>query len=222
MSDTTALGLNIDSVPQDAASWEDDRLAQELREGNDWAFEALVQRFQQPVFNLIYRLMETPADVNDVVQEVFLKVFRNIGSFRNQSSLKTWIYRIAVNEVHNYRRWVFRHKGREVTLEDDSEGHLNLSDSLTDGSRSPFDLVLDLENLAMVEAALANINPLFRAAVVLRDIEDLSYEQISDILGISMGTVKSRILRGREALREQLGAKLSPRPALNLNPQLAD
>ena len=92
------------------------------RTGRGGAYELLVARYQQPVHNLVYRLMADPGDAYDVVQEVFLKVFRNIGTFRGQSSLKTWIYRIAVNEVHNYRRWIFRHKRREVVIEEEQEG----------------------------------------------------------------------------------------------------
>src|SRR5260221_8742224 len=83
---------------------EDGRLASALREGSEEAYELLVLRFQQPVYNLVYRLLADPGESYDVVQEEFLKIFRNIASFRHQSSLKTWIYRIAVNEVHNYRR----------------------------------------------------------------------------------------------------------------------
>jgi RNA polymerase sigma-70 factor (ECF subfamily) len=148
--------------------------------------------------------MADPGDAYDVVQEVFLKVFRNIGTFRSQSSLKTWIYRIAVNEVHNYRRWLFRHRRQEVATPDDQEGGNSFGDTVPDQGRSPYDYVLNGEKRAMIEDALTRINPIFRAAVVLRDMEDLSYEEIADVLEISLGTVKSRITRGREAMRHQL------------------
>jgi len=191
---------------------EDARLASALRERSEEAYELLVARFQQPVYNLVYRLMADPGDAYDVVQEVFLKIFRNIGSFRSQSSLKTWIYRIAVNEVHNYRRWFFRHRRQEVVLEDEGEGGRNLGDTVPDRGRSPYDYALDGEKRALIEDALARINPIFRAAVVLRDVEDLSYEEIADILDISLGTVKSRITRGRDAMRRQLEGRLEPEP----------
>jgi RNA polymerase sigma-70 factor, ECF subfamily len=193
-------------------SGSDARLASALREGSQEAYELLVARFQQPVYNLVYRLMADPGDSYDVVQEVFLKVFRNIGTFRNQSSLKTWIYRIAVNEVHNYRRWLFRHRRQEVVLDDDSEGGKNFGDAVADRGRSPYDYALNGEKRVMIEDALARINPIFRAAVVLRDVEDLSYEEIADVLDISLGTVKSRITRGREAMRRQLEGQLEPQP----------
>ncbi len=193
---------------------EDARLASALRERSEEAYELLVSRFQQPVYNLVYRLLADPGESCDVVQEVFLKIFRNIGTFRSQSSLKTWIYRIAVNEVHNYRRWFFRHKRQEVVLEDESPGGKNFGDTVPDRGRSPYDCALDGEKRVMIEEALARINPMFRAAVVLRDVEDLSYEEIADILDISLGTVKSRITRGRDAMRRQLEGRLEPEPAL--------
>jgi len=193
---------------------EDARLASALRARSEEAYELLVSRFQQPVYNLVYRLLADPGESCDVVQEVFLKIFRNIGTFRSQSSLKTWIYRIAVNEVHNYRRWFFRHRRQEVVLEDESQGGKNFGDTVPDRGRSPYDCALDSEKRVMIEEALARINPMFRAAVVLRDVEDLSYEEIADILDISLGTVKSRITRGRDAMRRQLEGRLEPEPAL--------
>jgi len=196
------------------AGGEDARLASALRAGSEEAYELLVSRFQQPVYNLVYRLLTDPGESCDVVQEVFLKIFRNIGTFRSQSSLKTWVYRIAVNEVHNYRRWFFRHRRQEVVLEDESQGGKNFGDTVPDRGRSPYDCALDGEKRVMIEEALARINPMFRAAVVLRDVEDLSYEEIADILEISLGTVKSRITRGRDAMRRQLEGRLEPEPVL--------
>ena len=217
MADSILFGINPDSRVE-TPEGEDARLASGLRLGSEDAYELLVARFQQPVYNLVYRLMAYPGDVSDVTQEVFLKVFRNIKTFRSQSSLKTWIYRIAVNEVHNYRRWVFRHKRQEVTLEDESEGGKNVSDAVPDRGRSPYDYALDGEKRVLIEDALARINPIFRTAVALRDIEDLSYEEIAEILNISLGTVKSRITRGREAMRRQLEGRLEPEPTLAWDP----
>ena len=197
---------------------DDARLASALRLGSEDAYELLVARFQQPVYNLVYRLLLDPGDSCDVVQEVFLKVFRNINRFRGQSSLKTWIYRIAVNEVHNYRRWFFRHRRQEVVLEDQSEGGKNFGDTVPDRGRSPYDCALDGEKRVMIEGALARINPMFRAAIVLRDVEDLSYEEIADVLDVSLGTVKSRITRGREAMRRQLEGRLEPEQELQWDP----
>lgn len=211
MADPLLLDLNIEAG-------DDARLAGALRAGSEQAYELLVARFQQPVYNLVYRLLADPGDSYDVVQEVFLKIFRNIGTFRSQSSLKTWIYRIAVNEVHNYRRWFFRHRRQEVVLDDPGEGGKHIGDTVPDRGRSPYDHALDGEKRVMIEDALGRVNPMFRAAVVLRDVEDLSYEEIADILDISLGTVKSRITRGREAMRRQLEGRLEPEPALQWDP----
>ena len=102
------------------------------------------------------------------------------------------------------------------------DGIRSYEDSLADQSRSPFELAADRETRALVEDALAKVNPNFRAAVVLRDIEDLSYEEIANILDISLGTVKSRILRGREALRKALTGRLDSEPAFQFSPQTVE
>ena len=114
-----------------------------------------------------------------------------------------------MNEAYNHRRWFSRHLRREVALAADNDAP-SYADSLADPSRTPFDLAADRETRALVEGALENLNPKFRAAVVLRDIEDLSYEEIASVLEVSLGTVKSRILRGREALRKVLEGRLEP------------
>jgi len=206
----------------DATASGDLCLAEALRQGDGRAYEELIARFQQPVFTLAARLLNDPAEAADVVQEVFLKVFRSIGNFRGQSSLKTWIYRITVNEAHNARRWFFRHRRREVELETEPLEARNWTETIPDSSRSPFDLTFDHEQAGIIGAALERINPVFRAAVVLRDITDLSYEEIAEILGVSLGTVKSRILRGREALREELKGDFKGGRPLRLVPKTAE
>ncbi len=208
--------------PADATEAEDLQLVESLRLGSEAAYEELLGRFQQSVYALAFRLLTDKAEASDVVQEVFLKVFRNISSFRAQSSLRTWIYRITVNEAHNAKRWFFRHRGREIELDTAPEDAPALRESISDGSRSPFEITLDQEQRQLIEAALDRINPVFREAVVLRDITDLSYDEIAEILGVSLGTVKSRILRGREALREELVGSLQSNRSLRLVPKTAE
>ena len=215
------IELSLDR-PAETAEAEDLRLVENLRDGSEGAYEELIQRFQQPVYALALRLLGDQGEACDVVQEVFLKVFRNIGSFRRQSSLKTWMYRITVNEAYNARRWFFRHRRREVELENNPDEARNWKENIPDRSRSPFDAACDRERHVMIEAALERINPIFREAVVLRDTMDRSYEEIAEILGVSLGTVKSRILRGREALREELATRLQARPAMRLVPKTAE
>jgi RNA polymerase sigma-70 factor (ECF subfamily) len=201
--------LSILAGAREGVSDEDARILRGLRSGIEDAYEELIARYQQPVYNIAYRLLGSPADASDVVQEVFLKVFRGVGSFREHSSLRTWVYRIAVNEAHNHHRWFSRHCRREVAMEEAAE-HARPIESAADPGRSPFDHALESENRTLIEQALAHINPVFRTAVVLRDIENLSYEEIAEILQVSLGTVKSRILRGREALRRELTQRLDP------------
>ena len=201
----SAVGLHLEGCLFSHA--EEDALVTALSQGAEDAYEILIQRYQQPVYSLVCRLMNDPDDAPDIVQEVFLKVFRNIGAFRGNSSLKTWIYRIAVNEAYNHRRWFCRHQRQEVALGSE-EGTPNYAGGMTDPGRSPFEQAADHETRALVEQALEKLNPKFRAAVVLRDIEDLSYEDIATVLDISLGTVKSRIMRGRDALRKILEGRL--------------
>ena len=214
-------GFTFDASLATAAPFEEEAFVAALRCGSDEAYEVLIMRYQQPVYNLVSRLMANPSDACDVVQEVFLKIFRNIHHFRGGSTLKTWIYRIAVNEAHNHRRWFSRHQRPEVGFAAE-EGLGPHEDGMADPGRSPFDLAVNQETRALVEDALAKLNPKFRAAVVLRDIEDLSYEDIATVLDVSLGTVKSRILRGREALRRILEGRLDTEPAFGLRPQPAE
>ena len=110
MTGTFTLNLNSSLSPEQELALEDQRLISGLQAGDEEAYEKLINRFQTPVYNLAYRLLNDTGDAGDVVQEVFLKIFRNVGSFRAESSLRTWVYRIAVNEAYNRRRWIFRHQ----------------------------------------------------------------------------------------------------------------
>jgi RNA polymerase sigma-70 factor (ECF subfamily) len=215
------LNLNSSLTPEQETALEDHRLIEGLRAAEESAYEELIERFRTPVYNLAWRLLNDPSDASDVVQEVFLKIFRNVGKFRGDSTLRTWVYRIAVNEAHNRRRWLFRHRRGETGIEEgfeDSEMHER---PLMDGGETPFDFTMNREAQILLEEALEAINPVFRAALVLREMEDLSYEEIAAVLEVSIGTVKSRILRGREALRRYLASRLDRSPALQLLPRTA-
>jgi RNA polymerase sigma-70 factor, ECF subfamily len=217
---TSILDLGAERTESNEA--DDPQLIEALRQGSESGYEQLLARFQQPVYMLALRLLSNQAEASDVVQEVFLKVFRNIGSFRGQSSLKTWVYRITVNEAHNARRWFFRHRRNEVDLDNEPEETRNWRDIIPDANRSPFEMAVDSEQHVIIEAALSRINPIFRETVVLRDIADLSYDEIAEVLNVSLGTVKSRILRGRDALRHELSGALDSRASLRLVPKTAE
>jgi RNA polymerase sigma-70 factor (ECF subfamily) len=186
----------------------------ELKAGSEEAYSWLIAQFQQPIYSLVYRILDDPADAADTTQEVFIKIYRGIRRFNAESSLKTWIYRIALHEASNRRRWWFRHKERETSIEAgfESEEHLHplgLKDTLVDDSDSPFDSVFHSEVSTKVETELKNLQEPYRTTVILRDIEELSYEQIAEITETSLGTVKSRLVRGREALRKRLARYVS-------------
>ena len=180
----------------------------ELKAGSEAAFSWLITHYNQPVYSLVYRILDDPADAADTTQEVFIKVFRGIKNFHSDSSLKTWIYRIAVNEASNRRRWWFRHKMRETSIEEESERYEEhasaMKDMLVDEGKSPLENIYDEELHKRVETELKALAEPYRTTVILRDIEELSYEQIAEVMQTTLGTVKSRLVRGREALRKRL------------------
>ncbi len=180
----------------------------ELKAGSEDAYAWLIGEFHQPIYSLVYRIVADPADAADTTQEVFLKVFRGMKHFHGESSLKTWIYRIAVHEASNRRRWWFRHKAKETSIEPNQDnggpGGSGMRDTLMDEGESPFDLAVHEEVRARVEAELRQVSEPYRTTVILRDLEEMSYEEIAEITDVSLGTVKSRLTRGREALRRRL------------------
>lgn len=182
----------------------------ELKAGSEEAYAWLVAHYHQPIYSLVYRVLNDPADAADTTQEVFLKVFRGMKRFHGESSLKTWMYRIAIHEASNRRRWWFRHKSRETTIEpepvQEALGAPGLKDTLADDSESPFDNIAHEEVRARVEAELKQLPEPYRTTVILRDIEELSYEEISEVMQVTLGTVKSRLMRGRDALKKRLEA----------------
>ena len=188
---------------------EESAVIAELKAGSEEAYAWLIGEFHQPVYSLVYRILTDPSDAADTAQEVFLKVFRGMKYFHGESSLKTWIYRIAIHEASNRRRWWFRHKSKEMSMEPADDGaEYSMSSSvnaaLVDRHKSPFENAADDELKARVEEELRKVAEPYRTAVVLRDIEELSYEEIAEITQVSLGTVKSRITRGRDALRKRL------------------
>ena len=198
--------LSVKQAP--ALSWPEvaDREAVLVRRcaaGDDEACAALVADHQRMVFQLAFHLLGEYEEARDLSQDVFLQVFRTIDRFRCQSALRTWIYRIVVNQARNRQRWWRRrHRAEQVSLEEHLEQHGD--QALTDVSAGP-DRALGRQELAStVWQALDNLPFDQRTAVVLREIDGLSYDEIAFSLGVAVGTVKSRLTRGREALRVRL------------------
>jgi RNA polymerase sigma-70 factor, ECF subfamily len=193
---------------------EEAAIVAELKAGSEEAYAWLIGEFHQPIYSLVYRIVADGADAADTTQEVFLKVFRGMRQFHGQSSLKTWIYRIALHEASNRRRWWFRHKARETSMEpvEGAEPGTAIRDSLMDAGESPFDSVVRQEVRRHVEDELRKVAEPYRSTVILRDLEEMSYEEIAEITEVSLGTVKSRLTRGREALKQRLTAYMEQTP----------
>jgi len=194
---------------------EDAALVAALKAGSEEAFALLIAQYSQPLYSLIARSLNDPADAPDITQEVFLKVFRSISRFNGDSSLRTWLYRIALHEASNQRRWWSRHKRQEVTIDsplgagetEDGDDTLTLSASLMDTRNTPFEQAADSELKARVEDALRQLPEAFRTVVILREMEGFAYEEIAEILAVPVGTIKSRLTRGRAALKQVLVAE---------------
>jgi RNA polymerase sigma-70 factor (ECF subfamily) len=195
---------------------EEQDLVAELKSGSEQAFALLIAQYSHPIYSLIARSLRDPADAADVTQEVFVKVFRNIATFHGEASLRTWIYRIALHEVSNQRRWWGRHRSQELHLDAPIENQQGesfcLSDALATTDASPYDCAVRSQLKARVEAALLTVPEVFREVVILREIEGFGYEEIAELLNVNLGTVKSRLTRGRAALREALVPKAEPFP----------
>jgi RNA polymerase sigma-70 factor (ECF subfamily) len=199
MSDlASAIGIRAD----------EQELVAELKAGSEQAFAFLLAQYSHPIYSLMARSLRDPADAADVTQEVFVKVFRNISSFHGEASLRTWIYRIALHEASNQRRWWSRHKRQELTidaqLENDEGETFCMADALAARDASPYECAAHAQLGERVVAALRTLPEAFREVVVLREIEGFGYEEIAEMLNVHLGTVKSRLMRGRAALREAL------------------
>jgi RNA polymerase sigma-70 factor (ECF subfamily) len=206
MAGATTLGDLANAIG--VRSQEESAIVGELKAGSEAAYAWLIGEFQQPVYGLVYRIVNDPADAADTTQDVFLKVFRGMKHFHGGSSLKTWIYRIALHEAANRRRWWFRHKAKETSIEPETESNGTVENeiqlALTDHADSPFESVAHHEVQRRVEEELRKVPEPYRTTLILRDLEEMSYEEIAEVLEVSLGTVKSRLTRGRDALRQRL------------------
>src|ERR1700729_1352934 len=172
MAGATTLGDLASAIG--VRSQEEAAIVAELKSGSETAYAWLIGEFQQPVYGLVYRIVNDPSDAADTTQEVFLKVFRGMKHFHGESSLKTWIYRIAIHEASNRRRWWFRHKAKETSIEpNEARGLTELSpgikDMLVDPSDTPFECLAHEEVRARVEQELRKVSEPYRTTVVLRD-----------------------------------------------------
>lgn len=205
--DDEEIGRAVVSASSDSARVSDDPVfVEKLRAGDAAAFETLVDRYSGDIHSLLYRLTQNAEEAADLTQDTFLKALRSLGGFRGDSGLKTWLFRIAINESRNRFRW-WKRRRKDATISLDAvmgTGERTVSDTLADSGQSPEDTALANEREYALQAALLDLADVYREAVILCDIEGLSYEETAAALGVGIGTVKSRISRGREELRRRL------------------
>jgi RNA polymerase sigma-70 factor (ECF subfamily) len=201
-----AEGLSV--KPVRAITWtevggREAALVQRCAARDEDACAELVSEHQRMVYQLSLNLLGDHNEALDLSQEVFLRVFRTIGTFRGHSALRTWIYRIVVNQARNRQRWWRRrHRSQQVSLDEHIRNHGDVPEATNGGAP---DTLLGRKELAeRIRVALDDLPFDQRTALVLREIDGLSYEEIGFSLGIAVGTVKSRLARAREALRTRL------------------
>ncbi len=183
-----------------------------LQSNEDSAYDELVRSYHAPLYHVACRMLRDPGEAADVTQDVFVKVFRNIGRFRGQCSLKTWIFKIGFREVLNRIRWS-RRRFRQSTVPLEQRGgnadEEGAARHIADRGLTPEAALENSERADAIQQALWKLSPGHRSIVVLRDIQGFSYSEISEILGVSTGTVKSRLARARTELKKRLMRYLS-------------
>ena len=179
-----------------------------LQANEDAAYDELVRSYSATIYHVAYRMLGDPSDASDVVQEIFIKIFRNIKGFKGEAALKTWIFRIALSEILNRLRWwKRRHKYATVSLDEKANG--NRTAIVPHAGPTPEQVLQSKEREAAIQHALRRLSHEHRSIIVLRDIEGFSYNEIADVLGVSIGTVKSRLARARTDLKNSLMRYLS-------------
>lgn len=182
-----------------------------LKKGDANAFETLVTERSGEIYGLLYRLTENTEEARDLTQETFLRAFQNIENFRGDADLRTWIYRIAINQARNRWRW-WRRRRRDVTVSldvaNDQRNKPLIATLRSERGETPEQETLAHERERVLRKALTDLRRVYREAVILRDIEGLTYEEVAAALQISVGTVKSRLARGRRELRSKLEGSL--------------
>src|SRR3989441_2745829 len=198
-------GAAVEFIPSAEAEF-----IERLKRGEAAAFEEWVADRSGEIYGLLLRLTENSEEARDLTQETFLRAFQSIGRFRGDADLRTWIYRIAINQARNRWRW-WRRRRRDSTVSlDAAQGQAKqpLIATLVESSNNPEQQTLAHEREVALRAALQKLGEAYRETVILRDIEGFTYEEIAATLRINVGTVKSRLARGRQELRRRLEGSL--------------
>lgn len=192
-----------------SAEFDEAKLLRRLKRRDERAFAQMVEAYQGRVFALVFRMLNDRAEAEDVAQEVFVTVFKSIDSFRGDSKLSTWIYRIAANHSKNRIKYLSRrHHKRTKDITDVRE--TDFAGPLAPKHARPDEVAAGRQLEGIIQEALAQLEDDHRVVIILRDIDHLAYGEIAEILGVAEGTVKSRLFRGRAALRALIDAKTEP------------
>lgn len=194
----------------DASYCEDTVLIRAVQAGDKAAFDELVLKHKDRLFNLVYWFLGDYHEANDCAQETFIKVFKSVNKFRFESAFSTWLYRIALNTCKNrIKSSAYRWKKKTVSLETSGGSkNGNPSSEIVNGSPTPVMALEKKEKIMRIQKAINSLPEEQNQVVVLRDIQGFSYQDISDITGLNLGTVKSRLARGRLELKNQLKGKI--------------
>ncbi|MFC4274970.1 RNA polymerase sigma factor RpoE [Achromobacter aloeverae] len=181
----------------------DAELVTRVQRGDKKAFDLLVMKYQRKIMRLLSRMIRDPSEIEDVAQEAFIKAYRALPQFRGESAFYTWLYRIAINTARNWLASSGRRPSAPTAVENEDGETFNEADNLSDIS-TPESMVASREIAETVNAAIESLPEELRTAIVLREIEGMSYEDIAQSMGCPIGTVRSRIFRAREAVAARL------------------
>jgi len=188
----------------------DRMLVDRFKDGDSAAFDQLVKRYWDRIYAMVNQLLRNPQDAEEVTQDAFIRAHRGLGSFRGESAFSTWLYQIATNLARN-RYWYWWRRKRDKSVSFDApigpDNESTIAELIPAEQETPEDATVTQEFVNRVAACMEMLNEKHREILILRNVQNLSYEEIAEILGISIGTVKSRIARARESLREKLGGE---------------
>ena len=191
---------------------QDDLLIERIKNGDNAAYEDMVTRYWDRIFARVHNLLKNQQDAEEVTQDAFIRAHRGLESFRGDASFSTWLYQIATNLAHNrYWYWFRRKRDYSVSLDQplSAEGELTLENVMPSEGETPAESVVTQEFVDRVSECMNGLGDKHREVLTLRNVQNMSYEEISQALDISVGTVKSRIARARESLRELMGSDFS-------------
>jgi RNA polymerase sigma-70 factor (ECF subfamily) len=198
-------------VKSEAANY-DDLLIERIKNGDRDAYPDMVTRYWDRIFNRVHHLLKNQQDAEEVTQDAFIRAHRGLANFRGDASFSTWLYQIATNLAHN-RYWYWFRRKRDYSISLDQplsvDGDLTLENVMPSAGETPSEAAVTQEFVERVSECMEGLGAKHREVLILRNVKNLSYEQISQQLEISVGTVKSRIARARESLRDLMGSDFS-------------